>query len=188
MIEAIKLISQIIIYTNHSTIISIIKQIKLAFNNINKLNFRLIKIFTYLFQFVFNVCHKSNKQHIVLNVLSRLSFNTESIKWAINSNLDFEKKILNMIYYVILIKMSDKFKEKVRKTYKNNKRWIKIIKLLIKNSFENNSKNWINFENLRFRYRDDLVYYLNDNELNDDREWLCIFKKFVEKIFTLIHD
>ena len=49
MIEAIKSISQIIIYTNYSTIINIIKQIKLAFNNINKLNLRLIKVFTYLF-------------------------------------------------------------------------------------------------------------------------------------------
>ena len=49
MIEIVKLISQIIIYTNYSIIINIIKQIKLAFNSINKLNLRLIKIFMYLF-------------------------------------------------------------------------------------------------------------------------------------------
>ena len=61
MIETVRSISQIIIYTNHSTIINIMKQIKLAFNSIDKLNLRLIKIFTYLFQFTFNVCHKSDK-------------------------------------------------------------------------------------------------------------------------------
>ena len=49
MIKAVKLISQIIVYINHSTIINIKKQIKLAFNNIDKLNLRLIKVFTYLF-------------------------------------------------------------------------------------------------------------------------------------------
>ena len=49
MIKAVRLISQIITYTNYSTIINIMKQIKFAFNNIDKLNFRLIKIFMYLF-------------------------------------------------------------------------------------------------------------------------------------------
>ena len=122
------------------------------------------------------------------NILSRLSFNIESIKQAINLNFDVDEKTLNMIYHVILIKMSNEFKRKFKKTSKKNKRWIKIIKLLIKDSVESNLKNWINFENLRFKYRDDLVYYLNDNELNDDRERLCIFKKLVENIFVLIHD
>ena len=164
------------------------KQIKLLFNSIDKLNLYLIKTFTYLFQFALDVRHKLNKQHIVSNVLSRLLFNVESIKWTINLNFNVDEKTLNMIYHVILIKMSNEFKKKFKKTYKKNKRWIKIIKLLIKDSVENNSKNWINFENLRFKYCNNLVYYLNDNELNDDRERLCIFKKFVENIFVLIHD
>ena len=98
------------------------KQIKLAFNNIDKLNLHLIKIFTYLFQFAFNVRHKLNKQHIVLNVLSRLSFNVELMKQIINLNFDVDEETLNMIYYVILIKMSDEFKKKLKKTYKKNKR------------------------------------------------------------------
>ena len=141
MIKAVKSTSQIIIYTNHLTIISIMKQIKLAFNNIDKLNLRLIKIFTYLFQFVFNVRYKSNKQHIMSNALSRLLFNAESMKRTIDLNFDVDEKTLNMIYYIILIKMSNEFKRKFKKTYKENKRWIKIIKLLTKNSIENNSKN-----------------------------------------------
>ena len=98
------------------------KQIKLAFNNIDKLNFYLIKVFTYLFQFVFDVRHKLNKQHIMLNVLSRLLFNVKSIKRIINSNFDVDEKTLNMIYHVILIEMSDEFKRKFKKIYKKNKR------------------------------------------------------------------
>ena len=80
IIEAVRSISQIIIYINHSTIINIVKQIKFTFNNIDKLNLRLIKVFTYLFQFAFDVRHKSNKQHIVLNILLRLLFNIELMK------------------------------------------------------------------------------------------------------------
>ena len=124
----------------------------------------------------------------MLNALSRLSFNVKLMKQIINLNFDVDEKTLNIIYYVILIKMSDEFKRKFRKTYKKNKCWIRIIKLLIKNSIESNSKNWINLKNLHFKYRDDFVYYLNDNKLNDDRKWLCIFKRFVENIFVLIYD
>ena len=141
MIEAVKLISQIIIYTDYSTIINIMKQIKLAFNNIDKLNLRLIKIFTYLFQFAFDIRYKSNKQYIVSDVLLRLLFNVKSIKWAIDLNFNVDEKMLNMIYHVILTKISDKFKKKFKEAYKENKCWIKIIKLLIKDSVESNSKN-----------------------------------------------
>ena len=160
IIETIKLISQIIIYTNHSTIINIMKQFKFAFNNIDKLNLRLIKIFTYLFQFAFDIYHKSSKQHIVSDVLSRLLFNIESMKQIIDLNFDMNEKMLNMIYHVTLIKISNEFKKKFKKTYKKNKRWIRIIKFLIKNSIESNSKNWINFEDLRFKYcKVDIVSY-----------------------------
>ena len=143
------------------------KQIKFAFNNIDKLNLRLIKIFMYLFQFAFDIYYKSNKQHIESNILSRLSFNIKLMKWIIYSNFDVDKRTLNIIYHVFLIK---------------------IIKLLTKDLVENNSKNWINFENLYFKYRDNLIYYLSDNKLNDDRERLCIFEKFIKDIFALIHD
>ena len=80
MIKVIKSILQIIIYTNHSAIINIMKQIKFAFINIDKLNLRLIKIFIFLSQFVFDVRHKLDKQYIVSNVLSRLLFNDKFIK------------------------------------------------------------------------------------------------------------
>ena len=49
IIEIVKHI--IIIFTNHVANIFIAKQITLNNNNTNKLNFRLIRTFIYLFQF-----------------------------------------------------------------------------------------------------------------------------------------
>lgn len=40
---------------------------------------------------------------------------------------------------------------------------------------------------MRFRYRDNLIYYL-DKKLDDNREHLCIFRKLVDDIFALIYD
>ena len=61
MIETSNLTSQVTIYINHFVIINIIKQIKLSFFNIDKLNLKLIRTFIYLFQFRFNVRHKFGK-------------------------------------------------------------------------------------------------------------------------------
>ena len=88
MIEAARSTPQIIIYTDHSAVINIIKQIKLIFNNIDKLNLRLIRASIYLSQFSLDIRHKSNKQHIVFDVLSKLSLNVDAIK---RTN-DFKKK------------------------------------------------------------------------------------------------
>ena len=45
----------IVIFTNHAINAFITKQITLSFNNIDKLNFRLIKVSIYLFQFRFDI-------------------------------------------------------------------------------------------------------------------------------------
>ena len=75
--------SSIIIYTNHFVIVFIIQQIKLSLSSINKLNFRLIRVSIYLFQFFLNIKYKSNNQHIVSNILSRLFIDT--LKFVVNS-------------------------------------------------------------------------------------------------------
>jgi len=61
MIEAINFTSQIIIYIDHSSITSIMKQTKLFSNNIDKLNLRLVRALIYLSQFRLDVRHKLNK-------------------------------------------------------------------------------------------------------------------------------
>ena len=45
----------IIVFTDHAVNIDIAKQITFLFNNTNKLNFRLMRISIYFFQFRFDV-------------------------------------------------------------------------------------------------------------------------------------
>ena len=136
IIEIVVTISQITIYTNHSIIIDIVKQTKLSFNNINKLNFRLIRAFTYLSQYWLNVRHKSKKQYIVFDTFSRLFFNVDvdKKKVSISNSNEFEN-ILDMIYYITLIKTFDDFKSRLKKIYRINKRWDKILKLIKSKAF-----------------------------------------------------
>ena len=62
-----------IIYIDHFIIVSISRQIILTIFNINKLNFRLIKIFQYLLSFNLIIRYKINKLNVISNAFSRLS-------------------------------------------------------------------------------------------------------------------
>ena len=73
----------IIVYINHSTIVFIIQQTKLSSFLIDKLNFRLIKISIYLFQFFLKAKHKLNNQHVMLNTFSRLFI--DAFKFVVNN-------------------------------------------------------------------------------------------------------
>ena len=70
MIEILIKLS-IIVYIDHSIIVFIIQQTKLSSFSINKLNFRLIKISIYLFQFFLKIKYKSNNQHVISNAFLR---------------------------------------------------------------------------------------------------------------------
>ena len=73
MIES--LITSIIIFINYDIVLNIIKQTSLITININKINLRLMRAFDYLQRFEFIIRYKFGKQHVVLNVLSRLKNN-----------------------------------------------------------------------------------------------------------------
>ena len=126
--------SFVIVYTNHFVIVFIIQQIKLSFFSIDKLNFRLIRVSTYLSQFSLNIKHKSNNQYVVSNVLSWLFI--DAFKSTINSSIlddvywqttlqyvyiiekiKYSKHVVNKIY----VNMSSKFKTSIMKSYKQNK-------------------------------------------------------------------
>ena len=62
----------IVIFTDHAANIFIMKQTIFANNNIDKLNFRLVKISIYLFQFRFNIKYRFGKKHVIPNAFSRL--------------------------------------------------------------------------------------------------------------------
>jgi hypothetical protein len=108
------------IWTNHSITTLIVKQIKMITSNSNKLNSRLVRVDMYLSQFNLDIKHKSERNHVISNALSRLSsWNDDEEKITKNSN----NNILNDIntYCKILIKMSSKFKNRFVQDYKKNK-------------------------------------------------------------------
>lgn len=177
--------SQVTVFINHSAITSIIKQTKLSSSNTNKLNLRLIRASIYLSQFDMNVRHKSDKLHVVSDALFRLTNHSISLKSksTLNeiyfSNSDFIRLNDSFdIYHTTLVEMSDDFKARLKTTYRNNKHWTRVLKIIF-------NLNDSTREDLRFKLRDELIYYIN--ELNE-RERLCISKAMRKKIFQLTHD
>ena len=129
--------SSIIVYINYLTTIFIFKQTILTIINIDKLNLRLIQVSQYFFNFNFVIQRKTKKFNIILNVLSRL-FNVtqldvknkiEILNALYNYSINFSKSelrfvtlqnTLTIVYYVILIKISNKFKQCFKTIYINN--------------------------------------------------------------------
>ena len=134
----------IIIYIDHSTIVSILQQINFITFNINKLNLRFIKISQYFFEFNLQMKHKVKKFNVISNVFSRLQ--TDVI---INEKIDvfetfyevfiqlcdddltivFSKSL--SIYHIILIELTNEFKIRLKKIYNKNDHWFKILKMFI---------------------------------------------------------
>ena len=69
MIENAKRIT--VIFTNHVANAFIVKQTTLSSENIDKLNFRFVRISVYFSQFDIDVKYKANKINIMSNALSR---------------------------------------------------------------------------------------------------------------------
>ena len=129
--------SSIIVYINYLTTIFIFKQTILTIINIDKLNLRLIQVSQYFFNFNFVIQRKTKKFNIILNVLSRL-FNVtqldvknkiEILNALYNYSINFSKSelrfvtlqnTLTIVYHVILIKISNKFKQCFKTIYINN--------------------------------------------------------------------
>ena len=117
LIEASKY--NIIIYTNHSIILNIVKQIFLIIFSTNKLNFCLVQAFQYIQLFHFRIFYKLEKTHLVSDALFRLSnsafsddINTLNI---LHVNTDSES-----VYTVIMIELSVNFKKCLKDDYIRN--------------------------------------------------------------------
>ena len=127
MIENAKRIT--VIFTNHVANAFIVKQTTLNSENIDKLNFRFVRISAYFSQFDIDVKYKANKINIVSNVLSKLfsinafrnfvSMNTfdidsyhETIENIFINNHAFQKTLMIMI---------SEFKTKLITAYFENK-------------------------------------------------------------------
>ena len=91
-----------IIFTNHDAVLNLIKQTSLIIVFIDKFNLRLIRVFDYIQRFEIELRHKSNKQHIVFDVLSRLV--------SINIDTIFEEDELNALFIIVFVKMKTDFR------------------------------------------------------------------------------
>ena len=136
MIDFIKK-SFIVIYIDYFVIVSISKQIILITFNIDKLNLRFVRASQYLFNFNIIIRHKFNKFNVILNALSRLSnktiVNVTNKIEILNVLYKYFMKLTNekfrtiiiqdlstITYHVILIKIFDDFKNKLKIVYLTN--------------------------------------------------------------------
>ena len=122
-------INLIIVYIDHVVNTSIARQIILNFVNTNKFNLRLMRVFIYLFQFRLNVKHRSNKEHVISNALSRLFFDNEQINQQFSSentlNFDiFHDDIVDSsidhdvyVFQKSLVIMSNEFRKQIIDDY-----------------------------------------------------------------------
>jgi hypothetical protein len=94
----------------------IVKQSKMTTFNTDKLNLRLVRVEMYLSSFDLNVRHKSERDHIILDALSRLSFFDEE-KFSKDSNSD-TLDVIN-VYVETLIEMFSNFKARLINAYEN---------------------------------------------------------------------
>ena len=106
-----------VIYIDHETNSIITTETKFNTININKLNLKLIKISIYLFQFRFNVKHRSKKFNVILNAFNKFSITKKKIKNILKINAKNSK--LNQIYAhnISLIKMFKDFRKIFIKNY-----------------------------------------------------------------------
>jgi hypothetical protein len=163
----------IILFTNHEIALSITKQTSLVITFIDKLNLRLIWVFEYIQRFNVIIKHKSDKQHIVSNALSRLD--------SENNELISNSKKLNALFIITLIEINLVFKTKILDEYVTDSKWKKILQMLFRNftitlSFELNN--------------DDLIYRTNNIAFEHvyESKRLCISSNTVSNILNIAHE
>ena len=125
----------IIIYIDHFAIVLIFRQIIWIITFINKFNLRLIRASQYLFNFNITLRHKADKSNVISDALFQFSahiiqMNDVNKKEILNILYDYSVKVINeklndifiqMTYHVILIKMFNNFKQRLKRVYVENK-------------------------------------------------------------------
>ena len=122
----------IIIYINYLIILNIIKQISLTTFSTDKLNFHLVQAFQYIQLFHFRIFYKSEKTHLVSDILFRLS--SSAFSDDINTfNIFHVDTDSEFVYIIIIIKLSINFKEHLKNDYIKNHHFWKIHNMINNN-------------------------------------------------------
>ena len=114
-----------VIFIDYIVNASIIKQTTLLFNNIDKLNLRLMRTLVYLFQFRFNIRYQFNKRYVISDALFRLLTNKFFLNSENNLNLkSYHSNIKNsfvsdrhFVYYSSLINILSNFRKQLIDNY-----------------------------------------------------------------------
>ena len=182
-------ISFIVIYIDHDVTLDIVKQITFSSFSTNKLNLRLMRVSDYIQRFDFDIRHKSNKFHLVSNVLSRL-VNLNDSQTSSKEELDalFTFVDVNTVHFDVdvyficsLVKMNDVFRQKILDDYKIDSSWNRILNVL---SIENDV-------NLSFERRDHELIFRVDDSIDDHAfisYRLCISDVVVKDELKIVHD
>ena len=121
----------IVIYMNYDASSNIISQIKLAFNNTNKFNMKLIWTSTYFFQFRLKIHHWIDRFNLVLNALNQLFIKNTRVDSLndLNINNYFIKDTADIVYAFnqTMMTMNDEFRTKIIENYQKNKMYKKLL-------------------------------------------------------------
>ena len=197
------------IFTNHAIIAEIVNQIFLTTANTNKFNLRLIRVSQFLFTFFIRIKIKSDKFHVVSNVLSRLKStaiientsilkNLNDVKCMIVKNMmimsvvmkkklswnvkfHFVHEILNcqLDESIFFMKMSEEFFSDLKQVYRNDDQWFR-FKIKLKIR-----TNFINiFDDIEFILKGNHVYFVFENITSR----LCISWFMKKIIFETTYD
>ena len=168
-----------VIYTNHETNFTITVKTKLNITNINKLNMKFIKAFTYFSQFHIEMRHKFEKFNVVSNALNRLSI--KSVNKSIN-NLKIDQIY---VYVITFVEISFEFKKELIDEYVKNSTWKKfksMLKQLKKRVEKKTTSEKSSNIDIDFILKNDLIYHVKNNKR------LCISASCKRAVFELTHD
>ena len=189
----------VIIYTDHSAAVPISRQTTLTTSSTDKLNLRLVRASQYLSGFELSIRHKAGKSNVVPDALSRLPGNSDKGKsqeqsqegildvlygHAVKKSDMSEEADAEIVYHITLVEMSDDFKSRLRKAYKEDDQWKRILEMLSRNDTPGDPPAEIEKPGLRFKLRNDLIYYVS----GDGRERLCIPQAMEKDVFHMAHD
>ena len=164
----------IIVYTNHFTIVKIFKQTFLKIISIDKLNLQLVQASQYIQNFYLQIFHKSEKMHLIFDIFSQLS------NKAFSDDIKFINTLHeNMKYTATMIELSEEFKKCLQDKYQKNLKLQKILDMIANNdklSSENRTK-------LSYKSEKNLLYQIINN-----KNHLCISCDLIHEILKLTHN
>jgi hypothetical protein len=109
----------VIIYTDYAAITLIMAKGTLHSSNVNRLNIRLIRASQYLSQFELDVRYKSDRQHTLLNAISRLAsiavskHNSDEILAFIITATEYDNEKMAIFFTDTLVIQSSPFNVKL---------------------------------------------------------------------------